>query len=83
MASALWRLGLRYLTDKGYTDLTGERLAGSPDLVFPKKRLVIFMDGCFWHGCLKCRRLPDNANDFWKRKIEANRERDLRANVQL
>ena len=55
-------------------------LPGKPDLVFPSRRAVIFMHGCFWHrhpGC-KLARMPKSKLDFWRPKLEGNRERDLR-----
>lgn len=54
-------------------------LPGKPDLVFPGRRKVIFVHGCFWHrhpGC-KLARLPKSRTDFWEPKLEQNRERDL------
>ena len=52
------------------------RVFGRPDFVFPKERVAVFVDGCFWHGCRRrCKPLPRN-NEFWKTKIEANRRRD-------
>src|SRR5271170_5733637 len=52
-------------------------LPGRPDLVFPARRAVIFVHGCFWHGhnCPMCR-LPATRTDFWRTKIEKNRTRD-------
>lgn len=69
------RLGFRYR-------LHGKKLAGKPDLVFGKRRKVIFVHGCFWHrhddsNC-KLARLPKSRLDFWLPKLEANRERDIR-----
>ena len=60
-------------------------LPGTPDLVFPGKRAVIFMHGCFWHRHPECRlaRLPKSKLDFWKPKLEANRQRDLVLQQQL
>lgn len=54
-------------------------LPGTPDLVFPSRRLVLFVHGCFWHGH-GCRigQLPKSRLDYWQPKIEANRARDLR-----
>lgn len=54
-------------------------LPGTPDLVFPSRRKVIFVHGCFWHGhgCSKGR-LPKSKLDFWAPKIAANRRRDAR-----
>lgn len=60
--------------------LHDRRLPGSPDLVFPRLRKVIFVHGCFWHGhdC-KAGKLPSSRSDYWTPKIKANRERDERA----
>lgn len=54
-------------------------LPGKPDLVFPAKRKVIFVHGCFWHGhdC-KLGRLPKSNVDFWASKIERNKARDAK-----
>ncbi|HEV2175819.1 MAG TPA: very short patch repair endonuclease [Terriglobia bacterium] len=53
-------------------------LAGSPDLFFPKSRVVVFLDGCFWHGCPRCLRLPSSRTEYWKPKIARNQRRDRR-----
>jgi DNA mismatch endonuclease (patch repair protein) len=60
-------------------------LPGSPDFVFLKFKLAIFVDGCFWHGCRKCSRplVPTSNIAFWKEKIESNRRRDVRVVRQL
>ncbi len=70
--------------------LTGWRrhvaVFGNPDFVFPKSRVAIFVDGCFWHGCPIHGSLPETNRAFWKRKLEQNKARDrlvkrsLRAN---
>lgn len=59
-------------------------LPGSPDLVMPKYRAVIFVHGCFWHGhdCYLFK-LPESRRDFWLTKINSNRERDSRATQAL
>ena len=82
-ASALWRRGLRYVTHDGYKSRYGQRLPGSPDVVFPPKRVAIFVDGCFWHGCPKCKGIPQRSGDFWRRKIERNIERDREVDAKL
>ena len=51
-------------------------LFGNPDFVFPKLRLAIFVDGCFWHGCPKHLRKPKGNRNFWSEKISRNRKRD-------
>lgn len=54
-------------------------LPGKPDLVFPSRRKVIFVHGCFWHRHPNCAlaRMPKSRQDFWQPKLDANRERDL------
>ena len=83
LASGLWRRGHRYLTHDGYRSVSGERLTGKPDLVFPRKRVVIFVDGCFWHGCLSCGKAPEQSGEFWAEKIATNRRRDERVTATL
>lgn len=51
-------------------------LFGKPDFTYPQKRLVIFVDGCFWHGCPKHSNLPVNNRAFWRLKLSANKVRD-------
>jgi DNA mismatch endonuclease (patch repair protein) len=66
----LRRLGLNF--SRNY-----KKLPGSPDIVFAKKKLAIFVDGDFWHGW----RLPlweHKLSNFWKTKLRANRKRDQR-----
>ncbi|MFI8611183.1 very short patch repair endonuclease [Pseudomonas sp. NPDC077649] len=55
-----------------------KHLPGSPDLVFPRRKKVIFVNGCFWHGHSGCQygRLPKSRVEFWQTKIDRNRERD-------
>jgi DNA mismatch endonuclease (patch repair protein) len=58
-------------------------LIGKPDFVFPKKRLAIFVDGCFWHGH-DCRNTKPSSNTlYWERKISNNIKRDLDVVEQL
>ena len=54
------------------------KLPGTPDIVLPKYKTAIFVNGCFWHGHEGCKyfRLPKSNVDFWKEKIERNIERD-------
>jgi DNA mismatch endonuclease (patch repair protein) len=54
----------------------GQRLPGKPDFTFRKERLCVFVDGCFWHGCPKCYRLPEANREYWAAKAERNRARD-------
>ena len=50
---------------------------GKPDFVFPRLRLAVFVDGCFWHSCPDHARIPKSNTAFWKKKLAANRARDL------
>ena len=59
------------------------RLPGTPDLAFPKEKVALFLDGCFWHGCPRCYRPPKHNAAFWKKKLQRNRERDKRVAKQL
>jgi len=58
-------------------------LYGKPDFVFPKRRLAVFVDGCFWHGHpTKCR-IPQTNRSYWERKIARNVDRDLHVTKAL
>lgn len=58
-------------------------LFGKPDLVFPKARLAVFLDGCFWHGCPRHFRMPATRTEYWEAKIERNMRRDRRVAREL
>lgn len=49
---------------------------GKPDFVFPKLKIALFVDGCFWHSCPKHSNLPANNRAFWKKKLQGNKDRD-------
>ncbi|MFN0303570.1 MAG: very short patch repair endonuclease [Burkholderiales bacterium] len=49
---------------------------GKPDFVFSKLRVAVFVDGCFWHGCLQHATKPRSNAAFWRRKFAANKARD-------
>jgi DNA mismatch endonuclease, patch repair protein len=51
-------------------------LPGKPDIVFTKKKIAIFIDGCFWHKCPICFQEPATRKEFWMKKIRSNVERD-------
>jgi DNA mismatch endonuclease (patch repair protein) len=70
----------RFLHARGYRyRLHGLGLPGKPDLVFPSRRKIIFVHGCFWHrhGNCSLARMPKSRLEFWGAKLEANRLRDL------
>ena len=77
---ALWKVGLR-----GYRKNV-KKLPGKPDIVFGRAELAIFVHGCFWHGCTKCKRryrTPKTNPRYWTAKIEGNQVRDERNRVLL
>ena len=51
-------------------------LFGKPDFVFPKEKVAVFVDGCFWHGHPKRCRMPETNREYWEKKIQRNVERD-------
>jgi DNA mismatch endonuclease (patch repair protein) len=69
--STAHKLGLRFR-------LHSKRLPGKPDLVFPSRRIALFVHGCFWHrhDCPHGRQLPESNADFWREKLKRNAERD-------
>jgi len=71
------RLGYRYR-------LHVRSLPGTPDMVFPSRRKIIDVSGCFWHmhGCGRCR-IPKSRRGYWVRKLERNRGRDRRTRRKL
>jgi DNA mismatch endonuclease (patch repair protein) len=58
-------------------------IPGRPDFSFRRQKVAVFVDGCFWHGCPRCFRLPRQNRAFWKAKIEGNRKRDRSVNGRL
>ncbi len=60
-----------------------KNIVGKPDFVWLDRGLVVFLDGCFWHGCPEHFRLPKTNVDFWRGKIERNRRRDINVEKEL
>lgn len=79
LREALYKSGLR-----GYRKNV-RKLPGSPDVVFNKKRLAVFVHGCYWHRCPKCTRdiHPKTNSEFWKAKFERNVARDKKNRREL
>lgn len=71
---ALWQQGIRYRKNV-------KSLVGKPDIAIKKYKIVIFIDSCFWHACPLHGRMPKSNVDFWKSKLEKNRERDQEVNL--
>src|SRR5208283_5122964 len=67
----------------GAHGVTRPTLRVRPDFVFPKLKLAIFVDGCFWHGCPKHATQPKNNRAFWRRKLGSNKTRDRVVNRKL
>lgn len=74
----------RYLYSRGYRYRKNVRgLPGTPDVVLRKYGVVIFIHGCFWHGHEVDSHIPHSNSDFWKKKIERNKQRDERNKAAL
>ena len=76
----------RLVHSSGYRFVLHKRgLPGTPDLVFPRYRKIIFVHGCFWHrhACRNGRRLPKSRVDFWTYKLAGNKARDLATRRRL
>ena len=78
-----FRLALVRAGVKGWK-LHASGLTGCPDFCFPSERTVVFIDGCFWHGCPKCHHSSIRTRSgYWTEKIKLNRARDLRVTRSL
>ncbi|MGB8647652.1 MAG: very short patch repair endonuclease [Anaerolineae bacterium] len=78
LRKVLWKDGLR-----GYR-LNWKKAPGRPDIAFPGRKIAIFVNGCFWHGCPYCRpSLPKSHRSFWKQKFKNNKLRDRDKVLQL
>lgn len=75
LRKALWAQGLRYRLNN--------RLPGRPDIIFPGKKLAIFVDGCFWHRCPLHFQAPEANSLFWAEKIGRNVDRDREVDQRL
>ena len=76
----------KYLFSKGFRYRKNVRgLPGCPDIVLPKYKTIIFVNGCFWHGHLGCKKytVPETNRDFWLSKIDQNRKRDAESTAAL
>jgi DNA mismatch endonuclease (patch repair protein) len=75
LAKLLWTNGMR-----GYRKHWP--VVGKPDFAWPGRRVAVFVDGCFWHGC-HCKCVPRSNAKFWRDKIESNKRRDRRVAQSL
>lgn len=77
---ALHALGLRFRVDLAIP-LDGLRVR--PDVVFTRRRVAVFVDGCFWHRCSEHGTSPRSNSDYWRAKLDRNVARDRRVDVAL
>lgn len=79
LRSELHRRGFRFYVDRAPLP----RMRRRADIVFPRKKIAVYVDGCFWHGCPVHGTWPKNNADWWRAKIEANQIRDQETDQQL
>jgi len=76
----------RFLFANGFRyRLNVKTLPGKPDIVLPKYKTVIFVNGCFWHGHEGCKyfKIPETRTEWWIKKINGTQKRDREAEIQL
>lgn len=78
--SAMHKAGLRFRVNH---PLRVQGLLVRPDIVFPRVRLAVFIDGCFWHVCPSHGTRPRHNSQYWSRKLARNRERDKEVDSAL
>ena len=74
----------RYLYSRNIRYRLSYPVSGKPDITFPRQRTAVFIDGCFWHmhGC-SLSVIPKTSSEFWKNKLEKNRQRDETVTMEL
>lgn len=72
----LWARGLRYRVHS-------RAVLGTPDISNRRRRLAVFVDGCFWHGCPICYKEPKTNTEFWREKVRKNRARREAVRTEL
>lgn len=73
----IWKNGIR-----GYR-VSNSKIMGKPDVFFQKKKIAVFIDGCFWHKCPICHSIPESNFGFWDEKLSRNVKRDREVNKVL
>jgi DNA mismatch endonuclease (patch repair protein) len=81
LRSVLHAAGYRYRCDYRIDLVSGRRVR--PDIVFTRRRIAIFVDGCFWHSCPQHGVSPRTNASYWGPKLAGNRARDARNTVEL
>jgi len=74
LRKALWSQGLRFRIYHGREKI---------DIAFPSKKLAVFVDGCFWHGCPIHSHIPKSNQSYWRPKLRKNIERDKEKDERL
>jgi DNA mismatch endonuclease, patch repair protein len=77
LRAALIQAGIR-----GWS-MNSTEVCGKPDFVFRAQQVAVFVDGCFWHGCGACKRIPGSNVSYWGEKIARNRKRDRKVTRAL
>lgn len=72
----LWKNGIRYR-------IHNRKILGTPDISNKKRKIAIFIDGCFWHGCSNCYKEPTTNVKYWRDKIEKNQLRREQVKINL
>ncbi len=80
MRSELHRLGLRF---RKHVPVHGAGRTTRADICFPRQRLAVFVDGCFWHGCPDHGTAPRKNTGYWGPKLATNRQRDRAVDAAL
>jgi DNA mismatch endonuclease, patch repair protein len=60
-----------------------KQFLGTPDFAFPESKILIFIDGCYWHGCPNCGHIPRTNSEYWTAKIGRNQVRDKKYTREL
>jgi DNA mismatch endonuclease (patch repair protein) len=81
LENGFWR-DVKKLNPKGLARNVVD-IFGCPDIVHKNKKLVVFIDSCFWHGCPKHLRMPVSNSSYWLKKIKGNRQRDREVSRRL
>lgn len=76
---AVWRRGFRYRVAFRVPDNRRRTI----DIAFPGRKVAVFIDGCFWHGCPLHGVMPKSNREMWSAKLSRNRERDLETSLRL
>lgn len=80
LRSALHRAGHRFWCRR---EIRASDVRVRPDIVFPRRRVVVFVDGCFWHKCEEHGTSPRTNSGYWREKLDRNVARDRRVNRAL